>query len=224
MTYPKQSLYDDINPNLPDYFTQKTDPNGQSKWTINERLIPRPNWNEYFMAMAKVTSTRSTCSSRPVGCVITRENRIIVTGYNGAPPGEPHCTDQSHDGKLYCARRAEKVPDTLKHNFCHSLHAEENALALADRLNIAELLEGGTIYITLSPCEKCIRNLKAHGIVRVYYELAYNSIDASRDSHWEKMAKEYFEVYEQLTISRDSMLKILGSVLEVTSQRHLPSE
>jgi dCMP deaminase len=176
------------------------------------------------MAMAKVTSTRSTCSSRPVGCVITRDNRIIVTGYNGAPPGEPHCTDQSKDGLLYCARRANKVPDTLKHNFCHSLHAEENALALADRLGIAELLKGGTIYITLSPCEKCIRNLRAHGIVRVYYELAYNSIDVARDSQWEKMAKNSFEVYEELTISRNSMLKILGSVLEVTSQRLMPSE
>ena len=54
----------------------------------------RPTWHEYFMLMAKLCATRSTCYSRPVGAVIARDKRILATGYNGAPPGAWHCTDR----------------------------------------------------------------------------------------------------------------------------------
>jgi dCMP deaminase len=188
-----------------------------------ERLIPRPGWHEYFLAMAKVVSTRSTCSSRPVGCVIVRDNRILVTGYNGAPPGEPHCTDQSSGGRLYCARRAGGIPDTIKLYYCRSLHAEENALALADRLGLTGLLKGATLYSTLSPCVRCIENLSRHGITRVYYELAYDSVDSNRDREWEALARQSFEVFEGTSISEGSMRKILGSIFRTTSARLLPS-
>ena len=187
------------------------------------RLIARPGWNQYFMAIAKVVSTRSTCSSRPVGCVITRENRILVTGYNGAPPGEPHCSEQGGEGRIYCARRAGLVPDGLKQAACRSLHAEENALALAERLGLAELLPGSAIYTTLSPCGRCIERLRRHQVARVYYELAYESIDHERDLLWEASAREAFEVYEQVSISRPSARKIAGALVGVTSERLLPS-
>jgi dCMP deaminase len=190
---------------------------------VEGRLIGRPGWDQYFMAIAKVVSTRSTCSSRPVGCVITRENRILVTGYNGAPPGEPHCTDQGGDGRIYCARRASMVPDELKHQSCRSLHAEENALSLAVKLGLSELLAGAAIYSTLSPCVRCIERLKALGVARVYYELAYESIDAERDRRWEALAKESFEVYERVSLSGPSARKIAGALVGVTSERLLPS-
>jgi dCMP deaminase len=97
-------------------------------------------------------------------------------------------------------------------------------MSQADRLGYGPLLKGATVYITLSPCLNCIKNLVEHGINRVYYELAYNSIDANRDQEWERIAKSSFEVYEQLTISEDSLRKILSSILNVTSERLLPSE
>ena len=123
---------------------------------VEARLTPRPNWHEYFLAMAKIVSTRSTCTSRPVGCVITVDNKILVTGYNGAASGEPHCTDQNVGGRLFCQRRANKVPDTLKLHYCPSVHAERNALDLAARLGLAAQLRGSTLYSTLSPCVRCI--------------------------------------------------------------------
>jgi dCMP deaminase len=187
------------------------------------RLIGRPDWNQYFLAIAKVVSTRSTCSSRPVGCVITRGNRILVTGYNGAPPGEPHCTDQGAEGRIFCARRAGQVPDEHKLNACRSLHAEANAIDLAERLGLSELLRGSTVYTTLSPCVRCIERLKASGVAKVYYELAYASIDLDRDRRWEAAAREAFEVYEQLAISDPSLRKIAGALVGVTSERLLPS-
>jgi dCMP deaminase len=189
-----------------------------------ERLIRRPGWHEYFMAIAKVVSTRSTCSSRPIGCVIVRDNRIIATGYNGAPPGEPHCSDMSSGGRLYCARRARGIPDRDKLDHCRSLHAEENAVAQADRLGLAGLLAGSTVYSTLSPCVRCIGYLSARGVARVYYELPYGSVDRSRDREWEELARGSFEVFEQLRISRESLDKILWSIFSVTSRRLLPSE
>jgi dCMP deaminase len=188
------------------------------------RLTPRPNWHEYFMAMAKVVSTRSTCTSRPVGCVITRNNRILVTGYNGAPSGAPHCTDQNFNGKLFCLRRAKNVPDIYKHTACTSIHAEANALSLADKLGLSKLLHGSTLYSTLSPCIRCIEKLRAHGVTKVYYELAYESVDKERDRLWEERAKKSFKVYEQVIISDPSLGKIASSLLELTSERLLPSE
>jgi dCMP deaminase len=175
------------------------------------------------MALAKIVSTRSTCSSRPVGCVITVDNRILVAGYNGAPPGEPHCTDKGRDGKLYCHRRAENVPDSVKLSFCQSVHAEENALALADRLGLAPLLKGSTLYSTLSPCIRCIRNLEAHGVDKVYYELAYDSVDVNRDREWEELARSAFKVYERVEIGDASLGKLVSSLVETTSARLIPS-
>lgn len=68
--------------------------------------IPRLDWHEFFMLHAHLAATRSTCDRGPalffdperhgVGCVIVKDNRIIAGGYNGSPPGEPHCDDVGH--------------------------------------------------------------------------------------------------------------------------------
>jgi dCMP deaminase len=189
-----------------------------------QRLIPRPDWNEYFMALAKITSTRSTCSSRPVGCVIVRDNRVLVSGYNGPPSGEPHCTDKNERGDIYCARRAEQIPDARKFEGCRSIHAEENALNLAGNLNICANLEGASIYTTLSPCIKCTEKLSRAGIRKVFYEHAYASVDSARDAAWEAEARNRFEVYEEILISGPSAFKMASALLGLTSDRLLPSE
>jgi dCMP deaminase len=192
---------------------------------LEGRLMPRPDWQRYFMAIAKVVSTRSTCSSRPVGCVIVIGNRILATGYNGAPSGETHCTDLGENGRIYCARRALNVPDSLKlSSGCRSLHAEENALDFARRFGLSELLKGAAIYSTLSPCIRCIEKLRESGIADVYYELAYESVDRERDLRWEAEAKKAFRVYERVTIEGRDERKIAGALLGTTSERLLPSE
>jgi dCMP deaminase len=191
---------------------------------LEGRLIGRPGWDQYFMAIAKVVSTRSTCSSRPVGCVITSGNRIVATGYNGAPPGEVHCTDLGRDGKIYCTRRARNVPDQMKLQAgCNSLHAEENAIDLAHRLGLAGLLPVSTLYTTLAPCERCIEKMRLNGMTKVYYELAYESVDKERDAMWARKARSVFSVYEQISLGGQETKKIAGALLGVTSDRLLPS-
>lgn len=51
----------------------------------------RPDWDEYFLNFAEAASQRADCTRRSVGAVIVKDNRIVATGYNGAPPGEGSC-------------------------------------------------------------------------------------------------------------------------------------
>src|SRR6186713_1772731 len=56
----------------------------------------RASWDEYFMAIARVVATRSTCDRKHVGAVIVREKMILTTGYNGSIRGLSHCDDDGH--------------------------------------------------------------------------------------------------------------------------------
>ena len=48
----------------------------------------RPDWDQYFMAMAHLASVRSHDEQTQVGCVIVNnKNHIISVGYNGFPAG-----------------------------------------------------------------------------------------------------------------------------------------
>lgn len=111
-------------------------------------------FNEYFRDLARFVSSRATCHRRRVGAVIVRQNRILSTGYNGSPPGEPHCLGdgcEMEDG--HCVR---------------TVHAEANAIAAAARFGIS--LDGAEIYTTWPPCKTCAKLLKSAGIVAVHSE------------------------------------------------------
>ena len=69
----------------------------------------RPSRDEYFMQMAHLVSSRSTCLSRKVGAVIVKNTRILTTGYNGAPKGLKHCAE------VGCTRIELKVPSGTRH-------------------------------------------------------------------------------------------------------------
>ena len=46
------------------------------------------NWDEYFMAIAKISAQRSKDPNTQVGaCIVSADNRILSCGYNGAPNG-----------------------------------------------------------------------------------------------------------------------------------------
>lgn len=181
----------------------------------------RPSWHEYFMLMAKMVSTRSTCSSRPTGAVIVKDKQILCTGYNGAVPGAPHCTDMREpDGGPFCFRRHVNAPDVDKYNFCRSSHAEANAVAQAARFGVA--LAGATVYCTLAPCYVCLKLLVTAGVRRIYYEAAYESASPERDEFWKKAVRDSgVEVFEQVVIQAE-MLDQAKSALEFpTSRRRL---
>jgi dCMP deaminase len=113
----------------------------------------RPSWDEYFLRIACDVATRATCLRRHVGAVIVRDKRILSTGYNGSPPGQPHCTDVGcliEDGR--CIR---------------TLHAEQNALIQAALHGVST--QGATLYGTCRPCHVCARMIVGAGIERVVF-------------------------------------------------------
>jgi dCMP deaminase len=115
----------------------------------------RPSWASYFLEIASVVAKRSTCPRLKVGAVITYKNKIVTTGYNGAPPGEPHCTEVGCmivDG--HCKR---------------TIHAERNAL---DQLN----LYGYPLkmYVTHEPCLICARQARMYLIHDIIWEHPYH--------------------------------------------------
>ena len=173
------------------------------------------------MLIAKLVSTRSTCNSRPTGAVLVKDRQILATGYNGSMPGAPHCSDEvMADGSPYCHRRALRIADVDKYNYCRASHAEANAIAQAARYGVA--IKGALLYVTLQPCFVCIKLLATAQIKRVYFELAYGSNDAARDEFWKNaVAEAGFEVFQALAITPGSLEFILPSLTGITSERRL---
>ena len=128
--------------------------------------MKRPTWDEYFMEMAELTAKRATCSRRQVGAVITRDNRAVATGYNGAPRGLAHCEEEGG-----CLRQKLGVPSGQRHELCRALHAEQNAIISAASMGNA--IEGGTIYITHQPCVICAKMIVNAGIKRIVVREGY---------------------------------------------------
>lgn len=135
-------------------------PTCKGKGSVDGFVVPaipqRSNWDEYFLNVAKLVASRSTCPRASVGAVLVKGKRIIATGYNGAPSGEQHCTDI---GCLMVEGHCQRV-----------IHAETNAIAQAARLGIA--VEGATLYYYDSlgrplSCLNCLLLGKAAGIARV---------------------------------------------------------
>jgi dCMP deaminase len=114
---------------------------------------PRASWDEYFMSIAQVVATRSTCPRKYVGAVIVKQRTILSTGYNGSIRGMPHCSDVGH---------------MMEDNHCvATIHAEANAIIQAAKNGV--VIDGGTIYVTASPCWSCFKQIANAGIVRVCY-------------------------------------------------------
>jgi dCMP deaminase len=125
----------------------------------------RPTLVEYFMAIAELASTRSTCLKRQVGSVIVRNNRILSTGYNGAPVGVPHCTEDT------CLRKNTLSGEGLSE--CMASHSEANAIANAANEGIK--LKNSILFCTHKPCLSCAKLIINAGINLVFYKYGYNS-------------------------------------------------
>ena len=126
----------------------------------------RVSWDEYFMEIAEIVKTRSTCIRRQIGAVIVKDNRIITTGYNGAPSGCRHCTEIGS-----CYRQEHNIPSGERHELCRALHAEQNAIIQAAR--IGNTTDGATIYVTNQPCVICAKMCINAGIKRIAYKDSY---------------------------------------------------
>lgn len=130
----------------------------------------RPTTDEYFMEIATIVAKRSTCLRNMVGSVIVRDNRILTTGYNGAPRGLAHCSD------IGCMRIEQSIPSGMRHEKCRAVHAEQNAIIQAALHGIET--SGATIYCTHQPCILCTKMIINAGIKRVVFLQSYPDPDS----------------------------------------------
>ena len=114
------------------------------------------SWDEYFMGVAKLSAKRSKDPNTQVGCcIVNNDKRIVAVGYNGLPR---NCDD--NDFPWNCREGA--LQDT---KYAYVVHAELNAI-----LNATTPLAGCTLYVTLFPCNECMKAIIQAGIKEVVYE------------------------------------------------------
>lgn len=136
----------------------------------------RPDKKTYYFDIAKVIASRSTCLKKCYGAVIVKDDKIVSTGYNGSPAGQPNCCDC---GACYADTHSNpKDPYSARHGMqygnCVAVHAEQNALI---RGNFEEF-KGATLYlagynpqtsewIQAIPCNICHQMLQNAGIKEI---------------------------------------------------------
>ena len=121
-------------------------------------MSTQPSRELIYTQVASLIALRGTCQRMKVGCVITKNNRIISSGYNGPLSTESPC-------EMHC--------NTLE-GCTHAIHAEENAIMNAAQLGINLFM--ATLYCTHSPCVRCARQIVQAGIARVVYLEPYRDI------------------------------------------------
>lgn len=126
--------------------------------------------NDYYMNIAVQVSLRSTCMRRKVGAVIVKDNRILATGYNGAPSGLPNCIDNCER----CYRSAHNIPSGQCLELCYAVHGEQNAILNA--LKTGEDLKGASIYVNTYPCSTCAKLIIQVGITNIYFVDDYENV------------------------------------------------
>lgn len=139
----------------------------------------RPTLDEYYLNMALTVATRATCLKKKYGAVIVKDGYAVSMGYNGAPSGEPHCTE---------CTKCDHGKDLETYLSCKSVHAEMNALLAASRQEMLgadlylagfDLKTGEAIECEARPCEICLRLIKNAGIDKVINK---NGVIYQRDS------------------------------------------
>jgi dCMP deaminase len=127
---------------------------------VTQMRLPRPSKHDYFIKMAKLAATRSTCPRRAVGSVIVdKAGRVLSTGYNGVASGRSHCIDVPCPGAL------DLTGDNSR---CEAIHAETNAIIWCSNIRYA-----WRMYSTVSPCFNCCKLICTTPIKDVIVDAVY---------------------------------------------------
>lgn len=171
-----------------------------NKWK-NEHIIYESerkdnlSWDEYFMAVAKLTSMRSKDPNTQVGAVIVSEdNRILSIGYNGCPNG--------YEDERFPWKR---IGPKLETKYLFVVHAERNAIL--NYLGNRKDFSNAKIYVDLFPCNECAKEIIQSGIKEVVY-----LSDKYSNSEETIASKNLFDIcgvkYRQLNEEKEINLKL----------------
>lgn len=155
----------------------------------------RPTADRYFLDLARLVATRSTCLRRSVGCVLVSARRhVLATGYNGVAAGLPHCDDpltihhvNGPDTVEYPnACRGARAPSGSELDACEAIHAEQNAL-----LQCRDAFEIDACYATVSPCLTCVKFLLNTSCRRVVFAELYAAHHDQARELWERSGRTW---------------------------------
>lgn len=149
----------------------------------------KPEWDAYFMQIARQVALRSSCIKRKVAAIVVKDKRILSTGYNGTPRGVKNCDEGG------CPRCNDFADSGTALGECLCSHAEENAIVQAAYFGIS--LKESTLYSTFSPCIMCSKMIINAGIKKVVYLEDYPLLENA-----EKMLKEAGVMLKQIKLSQ----------------------
>ncbi len=153
----------------------------------------RPDKTHYFLLIALAARTRADCLGRRVGAVITREGRVLSTGYNGTPFGMPNCSEGG------CHRCSQRTVNTAlrggAYDVCICVHAEQNAILTAARFGQQTL--GASLTSTMQPCFGCLKEMLQAGIGEVHYLHPWDPLEAYGDP---ALAAQYAALRDQFAV------------------------
>ena len=133
----------------------------------------RPERDDFYMGIAYAVRERANCVGFKVGAVLVNGDRVISAGYNGTPSGILNCQD---GGCERCAN-PDKFKSGTGYDVCICVHAEQNALLAAARLQLPAA--GSILYTTLQPCFGCLKELVQCQVVGVKYRHVWEHPDTS---------------------------------------------
>ena len=168
-----------INDDQPEILYKKVDQLLQE--LQGETKKKRPDWDEYFMNIAKVVASRSNCMKRHVAAIIVKDRRVISTGYNGTPRGVKNCSEGG------CPRCNQFAEGGTRLDECLCSHGEENAIVQASYHGIS--IKDSTLYTTFAPCLMCTKMIINAGIKEVVYNIDYPLNDTALDLYKEVSIK-----------------------------------
>jgi dCMP deaminase len=134
----------------------------------------RPSWDEYFLSIIEMIGSRGSCDRGRSGCVITKDRRIISTGYVGSPVGVAHCDEVGHEMHTVIHENGEQSRHCIR-----TTHAEQNAICQAARFGVS--LDNGNLYCKMTPCYTCAKMIINAGIKRVVCAEDYHAGERSKE-------------------------------------------
>lgn len=143
----------------------------------------RPTMDGTMLAVAAVLAKRGTCLKLQVGCVLCDQHgRVLSTGYNGVARGMPHCNQPGlHNYPHKCPGADAPAGADL----CEAVHAEQNAM-----LQCRDTDRIVTCYTTVSPCQRCVKELLNTGCTRILFNTAYHG-NPQAEALWCRAGREW---------------------------------
>jgi len=129
--------------------------------TVINTYTQRLSWDQYFMSIAILISSRSPSPRLKVGSVIVKDNRLVSAGYNGFLSGAPH------------------VSIVVNNHEQNTIHSEQNAICDAAKRGVS--ISGATLYVSHYPCLQCTKCIIAAGIKNIKYYNDYNNDPLVKD-------------------------------------------